>query len=111
MHARHPGFHCHYISCETFINHFIDAVERGSLHQFRYRYRHVDMLVIDDIQFLAQRERSQEEFFHTFNTLHQFRRQIILTADCPPAEIPSLEERLTSRFNSGLVALLDRPLP
>lgn len=100
---------CLYISCETFINHFIEAVERGALHQFRYRYRHVDVLVIDDIQFLAERERSQEEFFHTFNTLHQSQRQIILSADCSPSEIPSLEERLVSRFNSGLVALLDSP--
>lgn len=107
--AQHPGHNSYYISCETFINHFIDAVEQGSLHQFRYRYRHVDVLVIDDIQFLAKRERSQEEFFHTFNNLYQFRRQVILTADCPPVEIPSLEERLVSRFNSGLVALLDRP--
>ena len=99
----------HYISCETFINDFIEAVELGGLHRFRFRYRHVDVLVIDDIQFLAERERSQEEFFHTFNTLHQSQRQIILSADCSPQEIPSLEERLISRFNSGLVALLDRP--
>jgi chromosomal replication initiator protein len=104
-----PTATCMYISCETFINHFIEAVERGAIHQFRYRYRHVDVLVIDDIQFLAERERSQEEFFHTFNTLHQSHRQIILSADCSPSEIPSLEERLVSRFNSGLVALLDRP--
>lgn len=100
---------CLYISCETFINHFMEAVERGALNQFRYRYRHVGLLVIDDIQFLAERERSQEEFFHTFNTLHQSQRQIILSADCSPSEIPSLEDRLVSRFNSGLVALLDQP--
>ncbi len=106
---RDPSSQYHYISCETFINHFMEAVEHGALHQFRYRYRHVDVLVIDDIQFLAERERSQEEFFHTFNTLHQSHRQIILSADCSPSEIPSLEERLVSRFNSGLVALLDRP--
>ncbi|MHC5111483.1 MAG: chromosomal replication initiator protein DnaA [Planctomycetota bacterium] len=99
----------HYISCETFVNQFIACVERGALTQFRYRYRHVDVLVIDDIQFLAERERSQEEFFHTFNTLYQGQRQIILSADCSPTEIPSLEERLVSRFNSGLVALVDRP--
>ena len=105
--ARHKT--CLYISCETFINHFIESVERGALHRFRYRYRHVDLLVIDDIQFLAERERSQEEFFHTFNALHQSQRQIILSADCSPSEIPSLEERLISRFNSGLVALLDQP--
>lgn len=102
---RNPRIRYHYISCETFINDFIEAVECGALHQFRYRYRHVDLLVIDDIQFLAERERSQEEFFHTFNTLYQSQRQIVLSADCPPADIPSLEERLVSRFNSGLVAL------
>ncbi len=106
---RDPSAKYLYISCETFINHFIEAVERGAMHQFRYRYRHVDGLVIDDVQFLAERERSQEAFFHTFNALYQSQRQIILSADCSPAEIPSLEERLVSRFNSGLVALLDRP--
>ena len=106
---RQPRSKVFYISCETFINHFIEAVEQGALHQLRYRYRHVDGLVIDDIQFLAERERSQEEFFHTFNALHQSQRQIILSADCSPSEIPSLEERLVSRFNSGLVALIDRP--
>lgn len=106
---KRPDTTNHYISCETFINDFIEAVELGGLHRFRYRYRHVDVLVIDDIQFLADRERSQEEFFHTFNTLYQSQRQIILSADCSPSEIPSLGERLISRFNSGLVALLDQP--
>ena len=108
-HAIRPKAKCHYISCETFINHFIEAVERGAIHRFRYRYRHAAGLVIDDIQFLAERERSQEEFFHTFNTLHQAQGQIILSADCSPSEIPSVEERLVSRFNSGLVASLDDP--
>ena len=98
-----------YISCETFTNHFIEAIERGALHQFRYRYRHIDVLVIDDIQFLAARERSREEFFHTFNTLFQLQKQIILSADESPREIPSLEDRLVSRFNWGLVARLDPP--
>jgi len=98
-----------YISCETFVNHFFDAVERGHMKEFRFRYREVDMLVIDDIQFLCERERSQEEFFHTFNTLHQAQKQIVLSADCPPSEIPSLEDRLISRFNSGLVASIDMP--
>jgi chromosomal replication initiator protein len=98
-----------YLSCETFTNHFIEAVEHGAMHTFRDRYRHVDVLVIDDIQFLAARERSQEEFFHTFNKLHQLQKQIILSADSPPSEIPSLEERLVSRFNWGLVARLDPP--
>jgi chromosomal replication initiator protein len=98
-----------YLSCETFVNHFIRAVEKGNLHDFRYKYRHVDMLVIDDIQFLSERERSQEEFFHTFNTLYQARKQIVLSADCSPAEIPKLEDRLVSRFNQGLVARIDKP--
>ena len=109
IHVTHANAAVLYISCETFINHFIEAVEEGALHQFRYRYRHVDVLVIDDIQFLAERERSQEEFFHTFNTLHHLQRQIILSADCPPRDIPSLEERLVSRFSSGLVAFMDHP--
>jgi len=104
-----PAARFYYISCETFINQFIEAVEHGALHQFHYRYRHVEGLVIDDVQFLAERERSQEEFFHTFNALHQSQRQIVLSADCSPSEIPSLEDRLVSRFRSGLVALLDRP--
>lgn len=98
-----------YLSCETFTNHFIEAIERGALHQFRYRYRHVDALVIDDIQFLSARERTREEFFHTFNTLFQAQKQIILSADEAPNGIPSLEERLVSRFNWGLVARIDAP--
>ncbi len=98
-----------FLSCETFNNHFIEAVEAGALERFRYRYRHVDVLLIDDIQFLSARERSQEEFFHTFNTLYQERKQIVLSADCCPREIPSLEDRLTSRFNWGLVSRIDTP--
>ncbi|MFQ5423063.1 MAG: chromosomal replication initiator protein DnaA [Phycisphaerae bacterium] len=104
-----PGTRIMYLTCETFVNHFIEAIEHGALHSFRYRYRYVDLLVIDDIQFLARRERTQDEFFHTFNTLYQKQKQIILTADCPPSDIPSLEERLTSRFNWGLVARIDPP--
>jgi chromosomal replication initiator protein len=98
-----------YLSCDTFINQFITAVETGEMNQFRHRYRHVDMLVIDDIHFLAGRDRTQEEFFHTFNTLYQNHKQIILSADCPPSEIPELEERLVSRFNWGLVARIEKP--
>lgn len=95
------------LSCETFVNHFIAAVERGQLHEFRYRYRHVDLLAIDDIQFL--REQTQEEFFHTFNTLYQAQKQIVLTSDREPKEIRHLEERLISRLNWGLVARIDKP--
>src|SRR5262245_3997600 len=98
-----------YLSCDSFIHQFITAVENGDMNQFRFRYRNVDMLVIDDIHFLAGRDRTQEEFFHTFNTLYQQHKQIILSADCPPSEIPELEERLVSRFNWGLVARIEKP--
>lgn len=106
---RSPEARILYLSCDSFINQFINAIESGEMNQFRYRYRHVDMLVIDDIHFLAGRDRTQEEFFHTFNTLYQGHKQIILSADCPPSEIPELEERLVSRFNWGLVARIDKP--
>jgi chromosomal replication initiator protein len=98
-----------FLSCDSFINQFILAIETNDMHQFRHRYRHVDLLVIDDIHFLAGRDRTQEEFFHTFNTLYQQHKQIILSADCPPSEIPELEERLVSRFNWGLVARIEKP--
>jgi chromosomal replication initiator protein len=97
------------LSCEAFVNSFIEAVERGELHKFRYRYRHVDVLAIDDIQFLADQEQTQEEFFHTFNTLYQAQKQIILSGDRGPGAIPGLEERLVSRFNWGLVARITQP--
>ncbi len=104
-----PGMNISFLSCETFVNHFIESVEKGQLHEFRYRYRQTDVLVIDDIQFLSDHEQSQEEFFHTFNTLYQSQRQIILSSDRSPQQIPGLEERLVSRFNWGLVARIDRP--
>jgi chromosomal replication initiator protein len=104
-----PGVNICYISCETFINHFIEAVEMGLVHEFRHRYRNVDLLVIDDVQFLANKDSSQEEFFHTFNTLYQAQKQIVLTSDRPPNEIEALTERLISRFSWGLVAGIDRP--
>ncbi len=97
------------LSCEEFVNRFISAIEQGNVSGFQRQFRSVDMLVIDDVQFLREREQSQEEFFHTFNTLYQSGRQIILSADCAPVEIPSLEERLISRFTWGLVARIDTP--
>ncbi|MBI9015863.1 MAG: chromosomal replication initiator protein DnaA [Phycisphaerae bacterium] len=106
---KNPGATAMYMSCETFVNDFIQAVEDGKLYDFRYKYRHVDVLVIDDIQFLSERERSQEEFFHTFNSLYQSRKQIIISSDSPPSEIPHLENRLISRFNQGLVTRIDKP--
>lgn len=98
-----------YLSCEDFVNRFIEAVKDGELEQFRYKYRNVDVLLIDDIHFLADKERIQEEFFHTFNTLYNAQKQIILSADCAPSEIPTLEDRLVSRFKWGLVARIDPP--
>jgi chromosomal replication initiator protein len=98
-----------YVSCETFVNEFVRAIETGELQTFRAAARSCDALVIDDIQFLANRESSQEELFHTFNALYQNHRQIILSADSSPAEIPTLEDRLVSRFNWGLVAQIDPP--
>ena len=106
---REPDARIVYLSCDGFINQFIAAVENGNMNGFRTRYRHADVLVIDDIHFLKGRDRTQEEFFHTFNTLYQNQKQIILSADCPPSEIPELEERLVSRFNWGLVARVDKP--
>ena len=96
-------------SCEDFINRFIRAIGRGNLAGFQSQFRTVGMLVIDDVQFLREREQSQEEFFHTFNALYNNGKQIILSADSSPSEIPSLEERLISRFNWGLVARIDPP--
>lgn len=104
-----PGARITYLSCDSFINQFLEAVTSGKMHDFRHRYRHVDLLVIDDIHFLADRDRTQEEFFHTFNTLYQANKQIVLSSDSPPNEIPQLEERLVSRFNWGLVARIDKP--
>ena len=107
--AAQPEARILYLSCDAFINQFITAVESNEMNNFRHRYRDADLLIIDDIHFLAGKDRTQEEFFHTFNTLYQQHRQIIISADCPPGEIPELEERLTSRFNWGLVARIDKP--
>ena len=98
-----------FISCENFVNRFISAIEKGNLAGFQSEFRTVDVLVIDDVQFLREREQSQEEFFHTFNAIYNNGKQIILSADAPPAEIPSLEKRLISRFNWGLVTRVDPP--
>jgi chromosomal replication initiator protein len=87
----------------------MDAVQAGQMSDFRHRFRDLDVLVIDDIHFLAKRERTQEEFFHTFNSLYQSHKQIVLSSDAAPEEIPDLEERLVSRFKSGLVAKMETP--
>ncbi len=106
---RNPEARILYLSCDSFVNQFINSVSNSTMNDFRNRYRNVDMLVIDDIHFLRGHQRTQEEFFHTFNTLHQQHKQIVLSADCSPSEIPELEERLISRFNWGLVARIDKP--
>jgi len=98
-----------YITSEKFTNEFIDAIQNGTLVKFRNRYRKADVLLIDDIQFLAGKERSQEEFFHTFNTLFDGHKQIVLSSDRPPSEIQNLETRLVSRFEWGLTAELLPP--
>ena len=98
-----------YVTSERFTNEFIDAIQKGDLARFRKRYRMVDVLLIDDIHFLAGKERSQEEFFHTFNALFDGHKQIVLSSDRPPSEIGKLEPRLVSRFEWGLTAELQPP--
>jgi len=98
-----------YLSSEKFTNEFIDAIQNNQLVRFRKRYRQTDVFLIDDIHFLAGKERIQEEFFHTFNTLHEARKQIVLTSDKPASEIQNLEQRLVSRFEWGLVTDMQPP--
>ncbi|MHC4941976.1 MAG: chromosomal replication initiator protein DnaA [Planctomycetota bacterium] len=105
--SRNPRIN--YLSCETFINQFISALEKSKIDQFRNKYRQLDLLLIDDIHLLANKERTQEEFFHTFNSLFNSGKQIVLTSDSYPSEIPTLEERLVSRFKWGLVTQIYQP--
>src|SRR5207247_1289717 len=98
-----------YVSSEKFTNEFIDAIQNNQLVRFRRKFRQTDVFLIDDIQFLAGKERIQEEFFHTFNSLHEARKQIVLTCDRPASEIQNLEQRLVSRFEWGLVTDMQPP--
>mgnify|MGYP001027098599 CR=1 FL=1 len=105
----HPDKSVIYLSSEKFTNEFINAIMDNKTEQFRNKYRNVDILLIDDIQFLAGKEQTQEEFFHTFNTLHEENKQIVITSDRQPKEIPTLEERLRSRFEWGLITDISPP--
>ncbi len=98
-----------YMSCEDFTNAFIEAIQQKRVEAFRQHYRSADVLVIDDVQFLAHKDKTQDEFFHTFNALYDDQKQIVLSSDRPPVEIPTIEERLVSRFKWGLVAEVEAP--
>jgi chromosomal replication initiator protein len=107
--AKFPRKKVVYATSERFTNEFITSIQQGKVDDFRARYRRIDLLLIDDIQFIADKERTQEEFFHTFNAIHEDGKQIVLTSDRPPKAIQALEERLRSRFEWGLIADLTAP--
>lgn len=109
MIKNNPHIKILYVSTEKFTNEFIGSVKEGRAKEFKDRYRNVDLLLIDDIQFIGGKEQTQEEFFHTFNELHQLGKQVVLTSDRPPKAIPSLEDRLRSRFEWGMIADISAP--
>ena len=106
---RNPAMRLTYISAEKFTNEVISSIRFERMAAFRDRFRNMDVLMVDDIQFIATRERTQEEFFHTFNALYDQQKQIVISSDCPPKEISSIEERLRSRFEWGLIADIQPP--
>jgi chromosomal replication initiator protein len=106
---RAPGMSVLYLSAERFLNELINALRFERMHEFKRRYRELDVLLMDDVQFIAGKDSTQEEFFHTFNALHDAQKQIVVTSDALPKEIPTLEERLRSRFEWGLIADIQPP--
>jgi chromosomal replication initiator protein len=109
MRRNHPDLKIVYRKCETFLAEMIEAIQTGAVAPFKERYRNCDVLLIDDIQFLAGKVATQEEFFHTFSALYESGKQIILTSDRPPKEIKPLEDRLRTRFEGGLLADVQKP--
>jgi len=106
---QYPEMKILYLPCEKFTNQFIHAIQAGGREKFKNTYRQLDLLLMDDIQFIAGKERTQEEFFHTFNTLYHDQKQVVISSDRTPKDIPLLEERLRSRFESGMIADVGRP--
>src|SRR5581483_1498512 len=102
--THHPGLKLTYISAERFMNEVVNAIRYDRILEIRERYRGVDVLLVDDIQFIGGKERTQTEFFHTFNALHDAQKQIVLSSDCPPDQINGLEKRVRSRFEWGLIS-------
>jgi chromosomal replication initiator protein len=109
VHGRFPRKRVVYLTSEQFTNEVISSIATARMGEFRHKYRTVDVLLIDDVQFLAGKDRTKEEFFHTFNALHEINKQIVISSDRPPKEIPTLEDRLRSRFEWGLIADIQSP--
>ena len=109
LQKRSGGQNVLYMPCESFVNHYISTIKTGDWDSFRNKYRQIDTLLIDDVHFLSNSQSTREEFFHTFNALYTCQKQIVLSSDCAPEEIPAIEERLISRFRWGLITRIDPP--